>query len=124
LKKRHYLTGAALLFVVLVAIARFADGFLRGFIGDIVVIGFLYLLGRGLTNLGWRTIAVATFLLGALIEISQLVLSHSGIHLTGLSRVVFGSTFDPLDLLAYAIGAAAIVLIDTRLLNPLRQEER
>lgn len=70
-------------------------------------------------------LALAAFAISALIEIAQL---------TGLpeqlavsfppSRLVFGTTFSALDLLAYAVGAAAVWWVDAAISRRRRQWRR
>lgn len=101
------------LFALLACIALFVhDGFVRPFLGDVLAVVWLYAAlravfgwGRGLAN--GVALAVAFGL-----EIGQGLdlLHHLGLESFRVARVVLGATFDPLDLLAYVLGAASVEL--------------
>jgi hypothetical protein len=78
--------------------------FVNGYLIDILLPMTLYLL-IGLFEIRWIRSpifrAVAVFLFGCVVEISQY-----------LGRPFFGSTFDPLDILAYAGGVLLGVFLD------------
>ncbi len=109
---------------VLIAFMMFALGgvivallpevrFLRGFVSDVAVVIFLVALLRvalPYSNIG--RLALWVFLLAAVVELLQLAELADRLLLTGLARTAFGATFDPLDILAYAIGAGLAVVID------------
>ena len=96
------LATAALILLLFVA----ATGPLRSFFGDVVVVVFLVasLASVGLGTPRSRVLGVSMFALG--VELLQ------GLDLVGpdahwLLHLTVGSTTDPLDLLAYALGALA-----------------
>ncbi|MGD8405989.1 MAG: hypothetical protein PVJ21_20205 [Anaerolineales bacterium] len=78
--------------------------FVNGYLIDILLPMTLYLL-MGLFEIMWIRSpifrAVAVFIFGCIVEISQY-----------LGRPFFGSTFDPLDILAYAGGVLLGVFLD------------
>jgi Protein of unknown function (DUF2809) len=78
--------------------------FVNGYLIDILLPMVLYLL-MGLFEIRWIRSpilrATAVFLFGCAVETSQY-----------LGRPFFGSTFDPLDILAYAGGVLLGVLLD------------
>lgn len=100
--------------IALVLIFLYAHGWLRGFVGDAVVVvfldAFLATIALGpLSSARARLIAVATASMG--IEGLQTL------HLVGpdahwVLHALLGSTFDPWDLLAYAIGVAVSSLLE------------
>lgn len=87
---------------------RFGRGDLRGWVGDVLVVVFLAALPAA-ARLGrpWqRLLAVGILSVGT--ELFQ------GLHLVGpgshwLLHLTLGSTFDPWDLLMYAVGLAVAV---------------
>ncbi|MFH1963970.1 MAG: hypothetical protein ABIJ42_00345 [Acidobacteriota bacterium] len=81
--------------------------FVNGYLIDILLPFALYFLlcpqdSRIVWLRHWYVKAVPVFLIGFIIETAQ----YSGI-------MVFGSTFDPLDYAAYALGILLAVLADT-----------
>lgn len=84
----------------------------RGYGGDWLIVQAIYLVGRLWIGFPRRyALAGAVFLLGLLTEIIQF-LSNGGIPQTFLMEVTIGSTFDPLDLIAYGIGLVTVLLAD------------
>ncbi|MCB9686196.1 MAG: DUF2809 domain-containing protein [Alphaproteobacteria bacterium] len=107
---------AAAGWIALVLIFLYAHGWLRGFVGDAVVVvfldAFLAMIALGpIASARARLITVGTLSMG--IECLQTL------HLVGpdahwVLHAVLGSTFDPWDLLAYAIGVAVSAVLERR----------
>lgn len=109
-----YAIATALLFVVLVLIAQFGEGLLRTHGGDVAVVMWMYVGLRMLTF--WPALISAGLVLAIalLIEAGQ---AFGFADLLGLSdgpvtRLVLGHRFDPLDLLAYGLGASIAASTD------------
>lgn len=81
--------------------------FVNGYLIDILLPMTLYLL-LGLIDVKWiRSIifrGTAVFIFGCIVEISQY-----------LGYPLFGNTFDPLDILAYAVGVCLGLILDLAL---------
>jgi hypothetical protein len=79
-------------------------GFVRGYLIDIVLPFALYLL----LGVSWRVLA------GSRLARALVVLAVGGTveGLQYLGLPVFGATFDPLDLVMYALGVAAGVILE------------
>lgn len=96
------------------------DGFgipaIRGYIGDVLVVMFLYCLVSVIWNAS--LIRRATTILGFAFFIECLQLTHfqTGWHLFDV--VVLGSTFDLGDICMYVFGIAIIVVTDRSILCP------
>lgn len=117
--RKSFLIYAVLLFVIEVLIARYApSGFIRGFVGDVLVVLLLFCMARSVVPVGnvkghlinqlWRTpwLALAVLLFAFTIEFGQYwgLVDKLGLGGNRLARIVIGSHFDPLDLLAYFVG--------------------
>ncbi|PWF62693.1 hypothetical protein CBX96_13735 [Shewanella sp. BC20] len=117
--RKSFLIYAVLLFIIEVSIARFApSGFIRGFVGDVLVVILLFCMARTLVpvvnakgesiNRFWHTpwLALAVLLFAFGIEFGQYwgLVDKLGLGGNRLARIVIGSHFDPLDLLAYFVG--------------------
>lgn len=108
---------AAVLFVGLVLIALFVrDDVIRPLGGDLLVVIFLYFALRAASD--WsRWVSAAMVLIFALaVEVSQAfgLVERLGLAGNRLAEVVIGATYDPKDLLAYAIGVVLAVSLDRR----------
>jgi hypothetical protein len=94
--------------------------FVNGYLIDILLPMVMYLL-LGLIEVKWIQSpifrAAAVFLFGCVVETSQY-----------LGHPLFGSTFDPLDILSYLIGVAFGVFLDlilfTRLIPTWKQDSQ
>ncbi len=124
-KKSTYLIVAIALFVGLLHFVTGPDyhgpfkNFVQGYLIDLLLPLNLYLLLqlslRKKLSVSYSRIiaAVATFLFGVFVELMQL----NNIHL-------FGSTYDPLDILMYATGVGLGLLLDLTIINKLENEEK
>ena len=117
--RKSFLIYAVLLFIIEVLIARFvSSGFIRGFVGDVLVVILLFCMARTLVpvvntkgesiNRFWHApwLALAVLLFAFAIEFGQYwgLVDKLGLGGNRLARIVIGSHFDPLDLLAYFVG--------------------
>ena len=98
-----------------ICIAIFAhDQFIRPFVGDILVIWLIVYFLRSFLMIKKQIWLVGgVFLFACLIEITQLfhILEILNLQENSLLRIVFGATFDWLDILAYAIGSGILLLM-------------
>src|SRR5258708_30369422 len=86
--------------------------FVRGYMGDWLVVQFIYVIARLWIAYRWRyQLALCVFLFAVFVEIVQLLTAGS-IPRTFAAEVTVGSTFDPGDLLAYALGLVAGLLTE------------
>lgn len=90
--------------------------FLRGIISDVIVVPFLYFLWGALRAdrriiRGGGVLAIAFVL--EFLQLLELVGADSPLIL----KLIFGTTFDPVDLLAYVIGLGLAVAIEAPFLK-------
>ena len=89
---------------------------MRPFVGDVLVVVLIYAFVK--TFIDARPIKVATGVLifAVIVEISQYfnMAVALGIEDYELARIVFGSTFDLLDILAYLIGFGSILIVEQK----------
>lgn len=74
----------------------------------------VYLGLRAVTRIGVTGGALAAFAIGCLVEVAQWLdlLGKLGLNADSVSGTVLGSTFDWSDILAYGLGALAVLLIE------------
>ncbi len=117
----RYLALAALLLCTEVLIARHTHGLLRGFVGDMLVVPLVYALLRATVQWPRGLAAGAALALACLVELLQglglpdllhgllpAAVQHHALY--RVLQIALGSTFDPLDLLAYAVGFVLCLL--------------
>lgn len=109
-----YLVAAAFLFLIEIAIALFANGFLRHTVGDVLVVMLLYCIVRGATPLASLPAAALCLAFACAVEAAQGfgLFAALGLHREPLAKTVVGATFDPLDIGAYFAGTALAVGVD------------
>jgi len=115
MKTRFYYAIAALaLLGVEVCIALFVhDGFVRPYVGDVLVVMLIHCALRVIFSTKPRLLPVYVFLFGCAIEVTQHIrlLDMLGVD-NQLLRIVIGGTFDWRDIACYAIGCITVGLIE------------
>lgn len=105
--------AAVALFCIEVAIARYAPtGWLRGFVGDVLVVVLVWSVFGWFGRASWSSsrLALAALLFACAIEVLQafglvdLLGLHSATPLHRVLRIALGATFDPWDFVAYTCG--------------------
>ena len=85
---------------------------LRGFVGDVVAVGWAYLVYRSFIRAGVLPLAVAALLTGYAVELGQYLARHYGWRLEQpVLRVILGSVPDWWDMLAYTLGFLLVLLL-------------
>lgn len=106
-----------MLFGVEVIIAlQFKTGFIRHTLGDFLVVILLYCAIRGLTSISvWRS-AIIVLIISFLIEFLQLLNIVELLHQQNnhVFKLIFGTTFQFMDLVAYTTGIITILFIETK----------
>lgn len=110
-----YFAIAVAIFVVEISIALGMGGpFVRGSVGDLLVIVLLYAALRAVTNLGMLPCALVATALGFCAEglqyfhVADLLRLPQG----GVLYTLLGNTFSGLDLLMYVLGGAFAFILD------------
>ena len=112
---QKYFFWSFTLFLVLVYIALFVnDQFVRPFLGDVIVVGWLYLCLKSFTKFNSYMLAHFVLLIAYVVEASQYLnlVTILGLKHIDAARIILGATFDWLDLLAYTFGWSCILFIE------------
>lgn len=110
-----YALAALILFAVEVLIALFVhDGLIRPYVGDVLAVALVYAALRAITPLGLLPAVILTLAIALVIELAQLfnLLDALGLRSNRIAATVLGGSFDWLDLVAYGLGAFAVVGIE------------
>lgn len=118
MKKRIPYIVLSIIFIILcvIIVLTFAKNqFIRGFVGDAVIVMFLYSFVKSFIEIEPLSLSVGITIFAYVIEFSQYIkiVPLLGFQENLFTRIVFGSVFDPLDLLAYTIGGILIYYLDT-----------
>jgi hypothetical protein len=114
-------------FLVLAYIALYVnDQFVRPFLGDVIVVGWLYVLLKSFIKLPNYKLAHIVLFIAYSVEVAQFFnfVSVIGLQHIKAVRIIFGATFDWLDLLGYTIGWVCILLVEYYLLRLKSKQSR
>lgn len=117
---KSYLTAALVLLVTEIVIALFVhDSFIRPIGGDFLVVILLYTTVRGLTHFKFYPVLIGVLLFSYLIEILQYFryVEILGWGQVKLARIVMGTGFSWVDMVAYTAGVLSILIVETKF-NP------
>ena len=106
--------------ICVLIVALFSQArFVRGFIGDVVIISLMYFLIKVFIDAKPLMLALFTLTAAFVVEFLQYfrIIDFLGLEHSRVARIVIGSVFDPMDLLAYFIGAILVYAIDTGLVR-------
>jgi hypothetical protein len=116
MNKKIYMISAFILFLSEIAILLFwkKNLFIRGYIGDVLAVIFLYTLIKSVVNIKVLYGAALSFLVGVLLEIGQYYNFAEKINMQNnkIFTVIFGAHFDWKDILAYFIGGAIVIAVE------------
>lgn len=110
-----YAIASVCLLAVEVLIALFVDdGLVRPYIGDVLAMMLVFTALRAAFGLTVKQAIGASLVIAVAVEVSQLVglLQLLRLEDNGFARVVLGVSFEWLDLVAYAAGAAVVASIE------------
>lgn len=124
-RKKHFLIALILFMVELYIVLDVRDAFVRPYLGDFLVVILQYCFFRAFLNRRILSIAMGVLLFSYFIEITQyygLIYSLGWEH-SFLAHMVLGSTFKWLDMLAYTLGIAVVVIFEeVRFTKPATRE--
>ncbi|WP_427158774.1 DUF2809 domain-containing protein [Aliinostoc sp. HNIBRCY26] len=115
--KQKYFYWTIILFIIEVCIAVFIDdGFIRPFVGDVLVVILIYCFIKAFWQIKSLTVALSVFAFACLIEVLQYFnfVNYLGWQKYKIIAIALGSTFDWKDIIAYAIGTATILWLEHR----------
>lgn len=88
--------------------------FVRGELGDFLVVILVYAAVRAVRPFPRTPLALAVFAFACAIEGAQALKLADVLGLTGVARIVLGTTFQWADVAMYALGCLAVWVVDRR----------
>lgn len=112
--KKCFFLNIALLAVLIVIALYVKDQFIRPFVGDILVVFWIYLFIKTFIKISSYELVHFVLLFCFSVEIAQFydLVSILGLQDNKIASIVLGATFDWFDLLAYLIGWFVILMIE------------
>ena len=108
--------AAVLLLGIEILIGQFANGWVRAYLGDVLVVPLVYAVIRVITPCRPRfgsLLPTAVLLFVFAVELSQLIGIADILGITDpLLRTVIGTSFSAVDLLCYAVGAVPLYVTE------------
>ena len=100
-------------------IANYTVGWIRNYIGDILVIILIYSAIMSIAYFNKKIVALFTLVFAFMIEFSQYfkLAEHLGFEQGSVAYIVLGNTFSIEDLICYLIGGLIILLVEVSLLK-------
>jgi hypothetical protein len=112
---KTYFLLAMLLFVTELLIALYLhDRFVRPYVGDFLVVIFLYCFFRSFLKTNYVIVALAVLLFAYIIEVTQYfhLIKRLGWQHFRLAHWILGSGFEWMDLVAYTLGIIVVIGIE------------
>jgi hypothetical protein len=110
-----YLCAFIVILLVETAIAVFVqDGYIRGSVGDILVVVLIYCLVKAFVRTETKLLPLFILIFAILVEVLQgfNIIELVGLGDVAVARVLIGSTFDIVDIGCYVVGCAALALFE------------
>ena len=112
-----YFVLAILLFLAEVLIAYYIhDKIIRPYVGDLLVVILIYCFIKSFVNISVTKAAIFVLLFAYVIELLQYLnmIKFLGLQKSRMANIVLGNYFEWIDLVAYTIGIAIVILIEKR----------
>lgn len=113
--QRTYFFLAVILFITEVLIALYVtDGFVRPYVGDFLVVILIYCFVKAFISASQLKVAVGVLLFAFLVEILQYLnlLDLLDLRQSALARVILGSSFEWIDMIAYTAGVVFVLFAE------------
>ena len=103
------------LLLIEIAIAKYSDGWIRSYVGDIIVVILIYSALMAVVNFNKKAVILFTLILAFAIEFSQYfkLAELLGFEKGSVAYIVLGNTFSVEDLLCYLLGGIIILIIES-----------
>ncbi|MBK7468202.1 MAG: DUF2809 domain-containing protein [Saprospiraceae bacterium] len=112
----RYFVLAILILIIEISIAIYVhDSFIRPYIGDLLVVIFIYCFLKSFVSLSTSNAALYVLLFSYFVEALQYfrIVQILGFQRNNLARIIIGTSFDWKDILMYTIGIVTVVIIES-----------
>ena len=110
-----YFLLSLLFFLIEIAIAKYVTGWIRSYLGDVLVIMLIYSAVMTIIKLNKKVVVLLTLILAFAIEFSQYfkLAELLGFEKGSIAYIVLGNTFSVEDLICYLVGGFVILIIES-----------
>jgi hypothetical protein len=111
----RYFNIAVIIFVIEVLIALYVkDKFIRPYVGDVLVVIMIYCFIRAYVDASAIKVSAFVLTFAVTLEILQYfqLIDLIGLRHNKLARIVIGTRFEWLDLVAYVVGIGIVIVVE------------
>ncbi|WP_207422589.1 DUF2809 domain-containing protein [Desertivirga brevis] len=112
---KRYFIIAIFLFIVEFLIGKYVhDNFVRPYVGDFLIVIFLYCLLKSFINIPVKAAVLTVLIISYIIEALQYLnfLDMIGLRDSTIANLVLGNYFTWSDILAYSLGAISTLILE------------
>jgi hypothetical protein len=112
---RQYFILTILIFILEILIALFAhDRIIRPYTGDFLVVILMYCFLKSFLNIPVLRTGLSVLIFSYAVEILQYfhIADRIGLQDLGLAKIIIGSSFEWIDLIAYSAGITLVLCIE------------
>ncbi len=115
----YFITFFIILFTEILIALYVHDTFIRPYIGDFLVVILIYCFIRAFFNISVQMAAIGTLIFSYAVEILQYfkIVEVLGLQHIKIARIIIGTDFSWLDLLAYTLGIIFVILMEKHYLK-------
>ncbi|MEP7230352.1 MAG: DUF2809 domain-containing protein [Ginsengibacter sp.] len=124
--KKKYFAIVLLIFFAEIFIALYVhDNIVRPYISDFLVVILIYCFIKSFLNISVWPLAISVLLFSYAVETSQYfnIIAKLGLKHSKLARIIIGTSFEWIDMIAYTAGIALVVFIETVYSNKAKKEQ-
>ena len=90
------------------------DRIIRPYIGDLLVVILIYCFVKSFLDSPVKPTAIGVLVFAYAVEISQYfhLINLLGLENSSLARIILGTSFEWVDLLAYTIGIVVVIILE------------
>ncbi len=115
-----YVECAIVLFLTEAFIALYVtDDFVRPYVGDFLVVILLYCIVKSVVNASKTTVAFSVLIFAYILETLQYlkIVELLGLNNYPLAKVIIGTSFAWIDLMAYTLGIITVLIVERRIIQ-------
>jgi Protein of unknown function (DUF2809) len=112
---RSYLILSVVLFCIEILIAKFAhDQYIRPYLGDLLVVILIYYFIKSFLDTPVLPTSLSVLLFSYTLETLQYfhIVERLGLQKSKLSRIIIGTSFEWIDIVAYTLGVIVVICIE------------
>jgi len=113
--RKKYFIIALILFIIEALIALFFHGgIIRNYIGDFLVVIFIYCFIRTFFKISAIRAAMGVLIFSYVVEFSQYfnLIKYVGLEKSTIANIVMGHSFEWADMIVYTLGILIVILVE------------